>query len=61
MGRKASSRISRSVASFAEATGHEEPKAYLLGFAAYVAMVQPEIGAKLRSEVNRICGLHPTG
>jgi hypothetical protein len=37
-----------------EATGHDEPKAYLLGFAAYVAMVQPELGAKLRAEVKRL-------
>ncbi|WP_394845053.1 hypothetical protein LZC95_49375 [Pendulispora brunnea] len=37
-----------------EATRHEEPKAYLLGFAAYVAMVQPDLGAKLRAEVKRL-------
>jgi hypothetical protein len=37
-----------------EATGHDEPRAYLLGFAAYVAMVQPEAGAKLRAEVKRV-------
>jgi hypothetical protein len=37
-----------------ETTGHEEPRAYLLGFAAYVAMVQPEAGAKLRAEVKRV-------
>ncbi|MCC7538040.1 MAG: RNA-directed DNA polymerase [Deltaproteobacteria bacterium] len=35
----------------AEATGHEEPRAYLLGFSAYVQMVQPATGAKLRAEV----------
>ena len=37
-----------------EATGHDEPKAYLLGFASYVAMVQPEAGAKLREQVKRL-------
>jgi hypothetical protein len=37
-----------------EATRHEEPKAYLLGFASYVAMVQPEVGSKLRAEVKRL-------
>jgi hypothetical protein len=37
-----------------EATGHDEPRAYLLGFAAYVAMVQPDAGAKLRAEVKRV-------
>ena len=37
-----------------EATGHDEPKAYLLGFASYVAMVQPELGAKLRAQVQRL-------
>jgi hypothetical protein len=37
-----------------EVTGHDEPRAYLLGFAAYVAMVQPAAGAKLREEVRRV-------
>lgn len=37
-----------------ETTGHEEPRAYLLGFAAYVAMVQPELGAKLRAKVRAL-------
>jgi hypothetical protein len=37
-----------------EATGHDEPRAYLLGFASYVAMVQPELGEKLRREVTRL-------
>jgi hypothetical protein len=37
-----------------EATGHDEPRAYLLGFASYVAMVQPAAGAKLRAEVLRL-------
>src|SRR6187399_1139547 len=34
-----------------EVTGHEEPRAYLLGFASYVAMVQPAAGAKFRAQV----------
>jgi hypothetical protein len=34
-----------------EAVGHDEPRAYLLGFASYVAMVQPATGAKLRAQV----------
>lgn len=37
-----------------EATGHDEPRAFLLGFAAYVAMVQPEVGAKLLADVKRV-------
>jgi retron-type reverse transcriptase len=37
-----------------ETTHHDEPRAYLLGFASYVAMVQPELGEKLRAEVKRI-------
>jgi hypothetical protein len=37
-----------------EVTGHPEPRAYLLGFASYVAMVQPEAGAKLRATVKRL-------
>ncbi len=37
-----------------ETTGHDEPRAYLLGFAAYVAMVQPAVGTKLRAEVKRL-------
>jgi hypothetical protein len=37
-----------------EATGHTEPRAYLLGFASYVAMVQPDMGEKLRREVTRL-------
>lgn len=37
-----------------EATRHDEPRAYLLGFASYVAMVQPELGARLRAEVARL-------
>jgi hypothetical protein len=39
-----------------ETTGHEEPRAFLLGFVSYVAMVQPEAGAKLRAEVLRVLG-----
>jgi RNA-directed DNA polymerase len=39
-----------------EATGHDEPRAYLLGFASYVAMVQPEVGARLRAEVKQLLG-----
>jgi hypothetical protein len=30
--------------------------AFLLGFVSYVAMVQPEAGAKLRAEVLRVLG-----
>jgi RNA-directed DNA polymerase len=37
-----------------EASRHDEPRAYLLGFASYVAMVQPEAGATLRAEVLRL-------
>ena len=37
-----------------ESTRHEEPKAYLLGFASYVAMVDPELGAKLRAKVKQL-------
>jgi hypothetical protein len=37
-----------------ETTGHSEPRAYLLGFASYIAMVQPEHGRKLRAEVKRL-------
>lgn len=37
-----------------ETTGHSEPRAYLLGFAAYVEMVQPEVGKKLRAQVKRL-------
>jgi hypothetical protein len=37
-----------------EATGHDEPRAYLLGFASWVAMVQPEAGEKLRAEVRAL-------
>ncbi len=37
-----------------ETTGHEEPRAYLLGFASYVAMVQPDLGAKLRTQVRAL-------
>lgn len=37
-----------------ETTGHDEPRAFLLGFAAYVAMLQPEAGAKLREQVQRL-------
>jgi RNA-directed DNA polymerase len=37
-----------------EATRHAEPRAYLRGFAAYVAMVQPALGAKLRADVERL-------
>jgi hypothetical protein len=37
-----------------EATGHEEPRAFLMGFASYVAMVQPDAGAKVRSKVKRL-------
>lgn len=37
-----------------EATQHDEPRAYLMGFASYVAMVQPEHGARLLSEVRRL-------
>jgi RNA-directed DNA polymerase len=41
----------------AEVVGHPEPRAYLLGFASYVAMVEPERGAKLLSEVRAVLGL----
>jgi hypothetical protein len=34
-----------------DTTGHADAEAYLQGFAAYVAMVQPEAGAKLRAKV----------
>jgi RNA-directed DNA polymerase len=37
-----------------EATRHEQPRAYLLGFASWVAMVQPELGAKLLAEVRAL-------
>ena len=37
-----------------ETTGHEQPRAYLRGFAAYVAMVQPEAGKKLRAQVEQL-------
>jgi RNA-directed DNA polymerase len=43
-----------------EATRHEEPRAYLLGFVSYVAMVQPELGAALRAEVLALLGERET-
>lgn len=40
----------------AEARGREDFADYLRGFAAYVNMVQPELGAKLLAEVSEILG-----
>lgn len=37
-----------------ETTGHDEPHAFLLGFTAYIAMVQPATGAKLRAQVDAL-------
>jgi hypothetical protein len=37
-----------------EVTHHDEPRAYLMGFASYVAMVQPEHGARLLAQVKRL-------
>jgi len=34
-----------------EAARHEEPRAFLLGYVSWIAMVQPELGAKLRADV----------
>jgi RNA-directed DNA polymerase len=38
----------------AETTGHADPRAYLLGFAAYLSMVDRERSAKVRAEVDRL-------
>jgi hypothetical protein len=40
----------------AEARGRKDFRAYLLGFAAYVKMVQPELGAKWVTEVKALKG-----
>lgn len=37
-----------------ETTGHEAPRAFLLGFAGYVAMVQPDVGAALLVKVREL-------
>jgi hypothetical protein len=37
-----------------QTVGHPLPRAYLLGFASYVAMVQPALGKKLLGEVREL-------
>jgi len=42
----------------AEARGHEDFEAYLRGFAAYVQMVQPELGARFAREIEEAIAAH---